>query len=90
MAGVLPRRREEAHVPRLQAVLRRRTPADPPLLQLHRHVPDPGLPLPGKRLRGRRPGGARRRGRPAGAEGGVPRQGGRGAAREHRRSQVPG
>jgi hypothetical protein len=90
MAGVLPWGQEEAHLPRLQAALRRRAPADPPLLQLHRHVPDPGLPLPGKRLWGRGPGGARRRGRPVGAEGGVARQGGRGAAPEHQRSQVRG
>jgi hypothetical protein len=91
MAGVLPGRKEEANLPRLQAGLRRRAPADPPLLPVHRHVPDPG----GTRLvagfpRGTRPGGARRRGRPPGAEGGVPRQGRRGAAGRHQEPQCRG
>ena len=76
MAGVLPGRQEEAHLPRLQAALRRRAPADPPLLPVHRRVPDPGRPRLAGRPRGPRPGGARRRARAAGAEGGVPRQGG--------------
>jgi hypothetical protein len=58
----------------------------PPLLPVHRRVPHPGLPL----LAGSRSGGARRGGRPTGAESGIPRQSGRGAAQRHQEAQRRG
>jgi hypothetical protein len=58
----------------------------PPLLPVHRRVPHPGLPL----LAGSRSGGARRGGRPTGAESGVARQGGQGAVQRHQEAQRRG
>lgn len=94
MAGVLPGREEEAHLPHLQAAMRRRPPTDPPLLPIHRRVPHADrllLPLAARAHRWRRrPGGARRRGRAAGAEGRLPRQGARRAARRDPEAQRRG